>query len=124
MDWFQSDTEKEYDAQEGRLYKMKAKDALNKRTIKQTMGWNSAFSRWKENREKLDAYRAGTWQPEPRGFEADWGKIAYTGVLQSASLFIAVGCIYNGVWWASLLTIPLFLALNFFFLAKDSENDE
>ena len=80
-DYFQRDTEKEFDRLEGRQNKTDAKEALDRRMIKATAGFGDTFKRWRENREKLAAYRAGEWKPEKK-YEADWGKVGYTATLQ------------------------------------------
>jgi hypothetical protein len=122
--YFNSDNERIYDRQEARLYKDRAKQALTKRMIKQTSGWTDTYKRWRENRDKLDAYRAGHWKPEPQGFLPDWGKITYTALMQLLSVLVAAGCIFSGAWPVTLLTVPGFIALNLFFLIKDSGDYE
>jgi hypothetical protein len=121
--YFHNDNERIYDAQEARLYKDRAKQALTKRMIKQTAGWSETYKKWRDNSEKLEAYRAGHWKPEKK-FELDWGKVSYTALLQLMNALVAAGCILTGGWAFALLTVPAFIALNFYFLIKDSEGNE
>ena len=118
-DYFQSDSEGVFDRQEGRRSKMDAKEALDRRMIKQTSGFGETFKRWRENKEKLVSYRAGTWKPEKK-YEVDWGKVGYTATIQLINLLISAGCIFTGSWPFLLVSIPGLIALNFYFLIKDS----
>ena len=120
-DHFQDDNEQIYDAQDGRLYKMRAKDAYTKRMIKETASFSDTYKRWRDNREKTDAYNAGVWKPEPTPFQVDHKKVAYTALLQILSALVVAGCIFSGYWALSFLTIPALIALNIYFLIKDKD---
>jgi len=118
-DYFQSDTEREHDRLEGRRSKTDAKAALDRRMIRETSGFTDALKRWRSNREKLSAYRAGLWTPKKR-YDVDWGKVGYTTMLQLTNALIAAGCIFTGSWPVAILSIPAFIGLNIYFLTKDS----
>ena len=120
--YFHSDNEREFDKQDKRAYKQRAKDALTNRMIRKTSGFGGAYKRWRDNREKLEAYRMGVWKPENK-YELDWGKVGYTALLQLISLAIVVGCILSGGWFISILTVPVFIALNVFLLTKREGNE-
>lgn len=120
-DHFQDDNEKIYDRQDGRLYKMRAKDAFTARMIKETSSFGETYRRWRDNREKTDAYNAGVWKPEPKPLEIDSKKVTYTVLLQLLSALVVTGCIFTGVWALALLTVPAFITLNIYFLIKDKD---
>jgi hypothetical protein len=97
---------------------MDAKEALDRQTVKLTSGFASAFNRWKDNREKIAAYKAGLWKPENK-YEVDWTKVGYTAFIQLLNLGVAAGCIFTGNWPVAIFSIPGLITLNLLFLNKD-----
>jgi len=120
-DHFQDDNEQIYDKQDGRLYKMRAKDAYTKRMFKETSSFASTYQRWRDNREKIDSYNSGICKPKQKTAQIDGKKVTYTALLQLLNALVAAGCIFSGYGLVSILTIPAFITLNIYFLIKDKD---
>lgn len=116
MNYFQDDIERAFDSHEGRRYKERARNALNKRMFKETAKFDSTWKRWRANREKLSHMRMGGLNSPTKVIA--WDKVGYTVGLQLLNVFILIGCIFNG-YWLPVLAIPLIGAANLTLLIRD-----
>lgn len=113
---FFKDQETIMDAHEGRVYKMRAKSALNSAMHRSHGEFQKTWDRWRNNRKRLDSLRDGTAE-----FKVDYRKVFGTIAVQAVNLAVFISCIYNSAWIAAVI-LPLFIIIaNFAYLALTQE---
>lgn len=112
---FFDDNEALLEAQDARLYKMRAEEAMNLRILKETKGFKATMDRYLTRNRRLKALQDGT-EEEDITVEIDIEKVKVSAAMQLLSLISALVCINLGVWPVVLLTAPGFLAYNYYWL--------
>lgn len=110
------DIERIYEDHKARVLKYQAMD-LAKNGFFDRVNFSDALEKYLERNRQLRDVRNGVHKNP----EIDYGKVAYTFALQLSNVTAFIILAHTPIWPMFLLTVPLFLGLNYYWLLKDSD---